>query len=158
MMGPGTAAADAACLLGGRRLALETAQDYVSTRKQFGKVSGGVSEYTVHRLATPTWSAPQGSMVLQAWAIDTDHRHRGAPWPSGWGPTPVSRSPTTPCSFTAAGYLKDYPLMDRARPAGPPHPRRHHEIMRVITAAGNFCRRHPKTTGRTTMKIASSAR
>ncbi|QDH73561.1 isobutyryl-CoA dehydrogenase [Brevundimonas sp. M20] len=129
----------AACSLGGARLALETAQDYVSTRKQFGKA---LTEFqnTQFKLADmATQLDACRLMVLRgAWAIDTGH-----PEKTKW--CAMAKRFTTDACFQIAdealqlhggyGYLKDYPLERIVRDL-----RVHrilegtNEIMRVITA------------------------
>lgn len=129
----------AACSLGGARLALETTQAYVTTRKQFGKA---LSEFqnTQFKLADmATQLEACRLMVLRgAWAIDTDH-----PEKTKW--CAMAKRMTTDACFAIAdealqlhggyGYLKDYPLERIVRDL-----RVHrilegtNEIMRVITA------------------------
>ena len=129
----------AACSLGGARLALETAQNYVTTRKQFGK---SLSEFqnTQFKLADmATQLEACRLMVLRgAWAIDTNH-----PEKTKW--CAMAKRMTTDACFQIAdealqlhggyGYLKDYPLERIVRDL-----RVHrilegtNEIMRVITA------------------------
>lgn len=129
----------AACSLGGARLALETAQDYVSTRKQFGKALAEFQN-TQFRLADmATQLDACRLMVLRgAWAIDTGH-----PEKTKW--CAMAKRFTTDACFQIAdealqlhggyGYLKDYPLERIVRDL-----RVHrilegtNEIMRVITA------------------------
>ena len=129
----------AACSLGGARLALETAQDYVKTRKQFGKAIGDFQN-TQFRLADmATQLEACRLMVLRgAWAIDTGH-----PEKTKW--CAMAKRMTTDACFQIAddalqlhggyGYLRDYPLERIVRDlrvhrilAGT------NEIMRVITA------------------------
>lgn len=129
----------AACSLGGARLALETTQAYVMTRKQFGKP---LSEFqnTQFKLADmATQLEACRLMVLRgAWAIDTNH-----PEKTKW--CAMAKRMTTDACFQIAdealqlhggyGYLKDYPLERIVRDL-----RVHrilegtNEIMRVITA------------------------
>ncbi|MBU2042549.1 MAG: isobutyryl-CoA dehydrogenase [Alphaproteobacteria bacterium] len=129
----------AACSLGGARLALETTQTYVTTRKQFGK---SLSEFqnTQFKLADmATQLEACRLMVLRgAWAIDTNH-----PEKTKW--CAMAKRMTTDACFQIAdealqlhggyGYLKDYPLERIVRDL-----RVHrilegtNEIMRVITA------------------------
>jgi alkylation response protein AidB-like acyl-CoA dehydrogenase len=129
----------AACSLGGARLALETTQAYVTTRKQFGK---SLSEFqnTQFKLADmATQLEACRLMVLRgAWAIDTNH-----PEKTKW--CAMAKRMTTDACFQIAdealqlhggyGYLKDYPLERIVRDL-----RVHrilegtNEIMRVITA------------------------
>lgn len=129
----------AACSLGGARLALETTQAYVTTRKQFGKA---LSEFqnTQFKLADmATQLEACRLMVLRgAWAIDTNH-----PEKTKW--CAMAKRMTTDACFAIAdealqlhggyGYLKDYPLERIVRDL-----RVHrilegtNEIMRVITA------------------------
>ena len=129
----------AACSLGGARLALETAQDYVKTRKQFGKAIGDFQN-TQFRLADmATQLEACRLMVLRgAWAIDTGH-----PEKTKW--CAMAKRMTTDACFQIAddalqlhggyGYLRDYPLERIVRDL-----RVHrilegtNEIMRVITA------------------------
>lgn len=129
----------AACSLGGARLALETAQDYVSTRKQFGKALAEFQN-TQFRLADmATQLDACRLMVLRgAWAIDTGHFEK-----TKW--CAMAKRFTTDACFQIAdealqlhggyGYLKDYPLERIVRDL-----RVHrilegtNEIMRVITA------------------------
>ncbi|WGM46301.1 Acyl-CoA dehydrogenase [Brevundimonas sp. NIBR10] len=129
----------AACSLGGARLALETAQDYVSTRKQFGKALAEFqnTQFKLADMATDLEAARL--MVLRgAWAIDTDH-----PEKTKW--CAMAKRLATDACFQIAdealqlhggyGYLKDYPLERIVRDL-----RVHrilegtNEIMRVITA------------------------
>ena len=131
----------AACSLGGARLALETTQAYVTTRKQFGK---SLSEFqnTQFKLADmATQLEACRLMVLRgAWAIDSNH-----PEKTKW--CAMAKRMTTDACFQIAdealqlhggyGYLKDYPLERIVRDL-----RVHrilegtNEIMRVITARG----------------------
>ncbi|WP_395944490.1 acyl-CoA dehydrogenase family protein [Brevundimonas sp.] len=129
----------AACSLGGARLALETAQDYVATRKQFGKPVGDFqnTQFKLADMATDLEAARL--MVLRgAWAIDTDH-----PEKTKW--CAMAKRLATDACFQIAdealqlhggyGYLKDYPLERIVRDL-----RVHrilegtNEIMRVIVA------------------------
>lgn len=129
----------AACSLGGARLALETAQDYVKTRKQFGKPIGDFqnTQFKIADMATQLEAARL--MVLRgAWAIDTNHAEK-----TKW--CAMAKRLTTDACFQIAddalqlhggyGYLKDYPLERIVRDL-----RVHrilegtNEIMRVITA------------------------
>ncbi|MBJ7483431.1 isobutyryl-CoA dehydrogenase [Brevundimonas sp.] len=129
----------AACSLGGARLALETAQDYVTTRKQFGKALAEFqnTQFKLADMATDLEAARL--MVLRgAWAIDTDH-----PEKTKW--CAMAKRLATDACFQIAdealqlhggyGYLKDYPLERIVRDL-----RVHrilegtNEIMRVITA------------------------
>jgi len=129
----------AACSLGGARLALETAQDYVASRKQFGKALAEFqnTQFKLADMATDLEAARL--MVLRgAWAIDTDH-----PEKTKWCAM-AKRLTTDSCHQIADealqlhggyGYLKDYPLERIVRDL-----RVHrilegtNEIMRVITA------------------------
>ena len=129
----------AACSLGGARLALETAQDYVATRKQFGRPIGEFQalQFRLADMATDLEAARL--MVLRgAWAIDTNH-----PEKTKW--CAMAKRLATDACFQIAdealqlhggyGYLKDYPLERIVRDL-----RVHrilegtNEIMRVITA------------------------
>lgn len=129
----------AACSLGGARLALETAQDYVKTRKQFGKPIGDFqnTQFKIADMATQLEAARL--MVMRgAWAIDNAH-----PEKTKW--CAMAKRLTTDACFQVAddalqlhggyGYLKDYPLERIVRDL-----RVHrilegtNEIMRVITA------------------------
>jgi alkylation response protein AidB-like acyl-CoA dehydrogenase len=129
----------AACSLGGARLALETAQDYVASRKQFGKALAEFqnTQFKLADMATDLEAARL--MVLRgAWAIDTEH-----PEKTKW--CAMAKRLTTDACFQIAdealqlhggyGYLKDYPLERIVRDL-----RVHrilegtNEIMRVITA------------------------
>lgn len=129
----------AACSLGGARLALETAQAYVATRKQFGKSLDQFqnTQFKLADMATDLEAARL--MVLRgAWAIDTDH-----PEKTKW--CAMAKRLATDACFQIAdqalqlhggyGYLKDYPLERIVRDL-----RVHrilegtNEIMRVITA------------------------
>ena len=129
----------AACSLGGARLALETAQDYVATRKQFGRPIGDFqnTQFKLADMATQLEAARL--MVLRgAWAIDTNH-----PEKTKW--CAMAKRLATDACFQIAdealqlhggyGYLKDYPLERIVRDL-----RVHrilegtNEIMRVITA------------------------
>ena len=104
----------AACSLGGARLALETAQDYVASRKQFGKPIGDFqnTQFKLADMATQLEAARL--MVLRgAWAIDTNH-----PEKTKW--CAMAKRLATDACFQIAdealqlhggyGYLKDYPL------------------------------------------------
>jgi alkylation response protein AidB-like acyl-CoA dehydrogenase len=129
----------AACSLGGARLALETAQEYVATRKQFGRPIGDFqnTQFKLADMATQLEAARL--MVLRgAWAIDTGH-----PEKTKW--CAMAKRLATDACFQIAdealqlhggyGYLKDYPLERIVRDL-----RVHrilegtNEIMRVITA------------------------
>ncbi|RZJ90126.1 MAG: acyl-CoA dehydrogenase [Brevundimonas sp.] len=129
----------AACSLGGARLALETAQAYVATRKQFGKPLADFqnTQFQLADMATELEAARL--MILRgAWAIDTDH-----PSKSQW--CAMAKRLATDACFQIVdralqlhggyGYLKDYPLERLLRDL-----RVHrilegtNEIMRVIIA------------------------
>ncbi|MBG7615801.1 acyl-CoA dehydrogenase family protein [Brevundimonas sp. BAL450] len=129
----------AACSLGGARLALETAQDYVGSRKQFGKALAEFqnTQFKLADMATQLDAARL--MVLRgAWAIDTAHAEK-----TKW--CAMAKRLATDSCFQIAdealqlhggyGYLKDYPLERIVRDL-----RVHrilegtNEIMRVITA------------------------
>ncbi|HYD27321.1 isobutyryl-CoA dehydrogenase [Brevundimonas sp.] len=129
----------AACSLGGARLALETALDYVASRKQFGKPIADFqnTQFKLADMATQLEAARL--MVLRgAWAIDTNH-----PEKTKW--CAMAKRLATDACFQIAdealqlhggyGYLKDYPLERIVRDL-----RVHrilegtNEIMRVITA------------------------
>lgn len=129
----------AACSLGGARLALETAEEYVAGRKQFGKPIGDFqnTQFKLADMATQLEAARL--MVLRgAWAIDTNH-----PEKTKW--CAMAKRLATDACFQIAdealqlhggyGYLKDYPLERIVRDL-----RVHrilegtNEIMRVITA------------------------
>ena len=129
----------AACSLGGARLALETAQDYVGSRKQFGKALAEFqnTQFKLADMATQLDAARL--MVLRgAWAIDTAHAEK-----TKW--CAMAKRLATDACFQIAdealqlhggyGYLKDYPLERIVRDL-----RVHrilegtNEIMRVITA------------------------
>ena len=129
----------AACSLGGARLALESAQEYVSSRKQFGRPIGDFqnTQFKLADMATQLEAARL--MVLRgAWAIDTGH-----PEKTKW--CAMAKRLATDACFQIAdealqlhggyGYLKDYPLERIVRDL-----RVHrilegtNEIMRVITA------------------------
>ena len=129
----------AACSLGGARLALETAQAYVATRKQFGKSLDQFqnTQFKLADMATQLEAARL--MVLRgAWAIDTGH-----PEKTKW--CAMAKRLATDACFQIAdealqlhggyGYLKDYPLERIVRDL-----RVHrilegtNEIMRVIVA------------------------
>jgi len=129
----------AACSLGGARLALETAQAYVATRKQFGKPLAEFQalQFRLADMATDLEAARL--MVLRgAWAIDNDH-----PEKTKW--CAMAKRQATDACFQIAdealqlhggyGYLKDYPLERIVRDL-----RVHrilegtNEIMRVIIA------------------------
>ena len=129
----------AACSLGGARLALETAQDYAASRKQFGKAIGDFqnTQFKLADMAT-TLDACRLTVLRGAWAIDTGH-----PEKTKW--CAMAKRFTTDSCFQIAddalqihggyGYLKDYPLERIVRDL-----RVHrilegtNEIMRVITA------------------------
>ncbi len=129
----------AACSLGGARLALETAQEYVAGRKQFGQAIGQFqnTQFELADMATDLEAARL--MVLRgAWAIDTGHAEK-----TKW--CAMAKRLTTDTCFQIAdqalqlhggyGYLKDYPLERIVRDL-----RVHrilegtNEIMRVIVA------------------------
>lgn len=129
----------AACSLGGARLALETAQAYVATRKQFGKALAEFqnTQFKLADMATALEAARL--MVLRgAWAMDARH-----PEATKW--CAMAKRMATDACFEIAdealqlhggyGYLKDYPLERIVRDL-----RVHrilegtNEIMRVITA------------------------
>ena len=129
----------AACSLGGARLALETAQEYVATRNQFGRPIADFqnTQFKLADMATQLEAARL--MVLRgAWAIDTGH-----PEKTKW--CAMAKRLATDACFQIAdealqlhggyGYLKDYPLERIVRDL-----RVHrilegtNEIMRVITA------------------------
>ena len=129
----------AACSLGGARLALETAQEYVASRKQFGKALAEFqnTQFKLADMATQLDAARL--MVLRgAWAIDTGHAEK-----TKW--CAMAKRLATDACFQIAdealqlhggyGYLKDYPLERIVRDL-----RVHrilegtNEIMRVITA------------------------
>lgn len=129
----------AACSLGGARLALETTQTYVTTRKQFGKSLSDFQNTQFKLADMATQLEACRLMVLRgAWAIDTNH-----PEKTKW--CAMAKRMTTDACFQIAdealqlhggyGYLKDYPLERIVRDL-----RVHrilegtNEIMRVITA------------------------
>ncbi|HEV2082770.1 MAG TPA: acyl-CoA dehydrogenase family protein [Brevundimonas sp.] len=129
----------AACSLGGARLALETAQIYVATRKQFGKSLNEFQNIQFKLADMATQLEAARLMVLRgAWAIDTGH-----PEKTKW--CAMAKRLATDACFQIAdealqmhggyGYLKDYPLERIVRDL-----RVHrilegtNEIMRVITA------------------------
>ncbi len=129
----------AACSLGGARLALETTQAYVTTRKQFGKSLADFQNTQFKLADMATQLEACRLMVLRgAWAIDTKH-----PEKTKW--CAMAKRMTTDACFQIAdealqlhggyGYLKDYPLERIVRDL-----RVHrilegtNEIMRVITA------------------------
>ncbi|MFC7379485.1 acyl-CoA dehydrogenase family protein [Brevundimonas sp. GCM10030266] len=129
----------AACSLGGARLSLETAQEYVSTRKQFGKALAEFQNTQFKLADMATQLDACRLMVLRgAWAIDTGH-----PEKTKW--CAMAKRFTTDACFQIAdealqlhggyGYLKDYPLERIVRDL-----RVHrilegtNEIMRMITA------------------------
>jgi len=129
----------AACSLGGARLALETTQAYVTTRKQFGKPLSDFQNTQFKLADMATQLEACRLMVLRgAWAIDANH-----PEKTKW--CAMAKRMTTDACFQIAdealqlhggyGYLKDYPLERIVRDL-----RVHrilegtNEIMRVITA------------------------
>ena len=129
----------AACSLGGARLALETTQAYVMTRKQFGKPLSDFQNTQFKLADMATQLDACRLMVLRgAWAMDTNH-----PEKTKW--CAMAKRMTTDVCFQLAdealqlhggyGYLKDYPLERIVRDL-----RVHrilegtNEIMRVITA------------------------
>lgn len=129
----------AACSLGGARLALETAQDYVATRKQFGKALNEFQNVQFKLADMATQLDAARLMVLRgAWALDTGH-----PEKTKW--CAMAKRLATDAGFEIAdealqlhggyGYLRDYPLERIVRDL-----RVHrilegtNEIMRVITA------------------------
>ena len=104
----------AACSIGGARLALETTQAYVATRKQFGKALAEFqnTQFKLADMATALEAARL--MVLRgAWAIDTNH-----PEKTKW--CAMAKRMATDACFQIAdealqlhggyGYLKDYPI------------------------------------------------
>ena len=129
----------AACSIGGARLALETAQDYVASRKQFGRPIGDFQN-TQFKLADMATDLEAARLMVHrgAWAIDTAH-----PEKTKW--CAMAKRLATDSCFQIAdqalqlhggyGYLKDYPLERILRDL-----RVHrilegtNEIMRVITA------------------------
>ena len=129
----------AACSLGGARLALETAQAYVTTRKQFGKALNEFQNVQFKLADMATQLDAARLMVLRgAWALDTGH-----PEKTKW--CAMAKRMATDAGFEVAdealqlhggyGYLRDYPLERIVRDL-----RVHrilegtNEIMRVITA------------------------
>jgi len=104
----------AACSLGGARLALETAQEYVAGRKQFGKAIGEFQN-TQFKLADMATDLDAARLMVRrgAWAIDTAH-----PEKTKW--CAMAKRFATDAGFAIAddalqlhggyGYLKDYPL------------------------------------------------
>jgi len=129
----------AACSLGGARLALETAQAYVTTRKQFGKALNEFQNVQFKLADMATQLDAARLMVLRgAWALDTGH-----PEKTKW--CAMAKRLATDAGFEIAdealqlhggyGYLRDYPLERIVRDL-----RVHrilegtNEIMRVITA------------------------
>ncbi len=129
----------AACSLGGARLALEAAQEYVSSRKQFGKPIADFqnTQFKLADMATQL-EACRLMVMRGAWAMDTNH-----PEKTKW--CAMAKRMATDACFQIAdealqlhggyGYLKDYPLERIVRDL-----RVHrilegtNEIMRVITA------------------------
>ncbi len=129
----------AACSLGGARLALETAREYVESRKQFGKPIGSFQN-TQFKLADMATDLEAARLMVRrgAWAIDTGH-----PEKTKW--CAMAKRLATDSCFQIAddalqlhggyGYLKDYPLERIVRDL-----RVHrilegtNEIMRVIIA------------------------
>lgn len=104
----------AACSLGGARLALETAQEYVEGRKQFGKPIGSFQN-TQFKLADMATDLDAARLMVRrgAWAIDTAH-----PEKTKW--CAMAKRFATDAGFQIAdealqlhggyGYLKDFPL------------------------------------------------
>ena len=104
----------AACSLGGARLALETAQEYVEGRKQFGKPIGSFQN-TQFKLADMATDLEAARLMVRrgAWAIDTQH-----PEKTKW--CAMAKRFATDAGFAIAddalqlhggyGYLQDYPL------------------------------------------------
>jgi alkylation response protein AidB-like acyl-CoA dehydrogenase len=129
----------AACSLGGARLALEAAQEYVASRKQFGKPIADFqnTQFKLADMATQL-DACRLMVMRGAWAMDTNH-----PEKTKW--CAMAKRMATDACFQIAdealqlhggyGYLKDYPLERIVRDL-----RVHrilegtNEIMRVITA------------------------
>ena len=129
----------AACSIGGARLALETAQEYVVTRKQFGKPLAEFQalQFKLADMATQL-DAARLMVMRGAWAMDNRH-----PEATKW--CAMAKRFATDACFQIAdealqlhggyGYLKDYPLERIVRDL-----RVHrilegtNEIMRVITA------------------------
>ncbi|CAN5284725.1 isobutyryl-CoA dehydrogenase [soil metagenome] len=129
----------AACSLGGARLALETATDYLKSRKQFGKPLADFQalQFKLADMATQL-DAARLMVMRGAWAMDTKH-----PEATKW--CAMAKRFATDACFQIAdealqlhggyGYLKDYPLERIVRDL-----RVHrilegtNEIMRVITA------------------------
>ena len=129
----------AACSLGGARLALEAAQAYVTTRKQFSKPLSDFQNVQFKLADMATQLEAARLLVLRgAWAMDTRH-----PEATKW--CAMAKRFATDACFQIAdealqlhggyGYLKDYPLERIVRDL-----RVHrilegtNEIMRVITA------------------------
>ncbi len=104
----------AACSLGGARLALETAQEYVAGRKQFGKAIGEFQN-TQFKLADMATDLDAARLMVRrgACAIDTGHAEK-----TKW--CAMAKRFATDAGFAIAddalqlhggyGYLKDYPL------------------------------------------------
>ena len=129
----------AACSIGGARLALETAQEYVTTRKQFGKPLAEFQalQFKLADMATQL-DAARLMVMRGAWAMDNRH-------PEATKLCAMAKRFATDACFQIAdealqlhggyGYLKDYPLERIVRDL-----RVHrilegtNEIMRVITA------------------------
>ena len=104
----------AACSLGGARLALDTALEYVEGRKQFGKPIGSFQN-TQFKLADMATDLDAARLMVRrgAWAIDTAH-----PEKTKW--CAMAKRFATDAGFQIAdealqlhggyGYLKDFPL------------------------------------------------
>jgi len=104
----------AACSLGGARLALDTALEYVEGRKQFGKPIGSFQN-TQFKLADMATDLDAARLMVRrgAWTIDTAH-----PEKTKW--CAMAKRFATDAGFAIAdealqlhggyGYLKDYPL------------------------------------------------
>ena len=129
----------AACSLGGARLALEAAQAYVTTRKQFNRPLSDFQNVQFKLADMATQLEAARLLVLRgAWALDARH-----PEATKW--CAMAKRFATDACFEIAdealqlhggyGYLKDYPLERIVRDL-----RVHrilegtNEIMRVITA------------------------
>ena len=120
----------AACSMGGARLALETAQAYVATRKQFGKA---LAEFQNTQFKLADMATAAGGRAADGPARGLGHRHQssGEDQMVRHGQADGHRRlfPDRRRGAAAARRLRLSEGLsagaDRARPAGAPHPGRH---------------------------------